>query len=173
MFSNLRQGSQIYILHKCASTPFVEQGSVEGTSNPMTGYYPTLPNMPVNISIRTGEKVTPYQNLPPNAEIAEVANNNTGEKVMIVCTKEALNTEVHSMRQASVDAINSVEWHKQRISACDTLLQQINPEEMLKAQQQQEISDLKAQVMQMSQMMSQLTSQLKENGASSSKKKGD
>ena len=166
MFSNQRQGSQLYILHKCAATPFVEMGSVENTTNLMTGYYPSLPNMPVNLSIRVGEKVTNYQNLPPNAEVADVTNN-TGETVTLACTKEAVTAEIQAMKQKSIDTINSVDFHKQRINTCEMLIQQLNPEEVEKAKQQQEISDLKAQIAQMSQMMAKMSEQLKGEETSS------
>lgn len=162
MFANLRQGSQLYILHKSAPTPFVEAGSVENTSNVMMGYYPSMPNMPINISVRTGEKVTPYQNLPPNAEVADATNNATGETITIACTKEALNAEIQALKQKSIDAINSVDWHKQRITACDNLLQQLNPEEKEKAQREQEMADMRKQMELMAKTIEQLNAKLGE-----------
>lgn len=167
MFSNLRQGSQLYILHKCASTPFIEMGSVESTSNVMMGYYPSLPNMPINISVRVGDKTTPYQGLPANAEVADVTNNATGETITIACTKEALNAEVQAMRQKSIDTINSVEYHKQRVGVCDMLLQQLNPEQAEKAQREKEMSEMRVQMAQMAQTIAQLNARLGGEGASS------
>lgn len=171
MFSNLRQGSQLYVLHKCASTPYIEMGSVDSTSN-MMGYYPIMPNMPVNISVRIGEKTTPYQNLPANAEVADVTNNTTGETVTVVCSKEALNAEMHNDRQKSIDAINSVDYHKQRVAAYDALINQMNPEVAEKQQRDQEMADMRSQMQQMAQTIAQLTNQLKGEGTSS-KKKGE
>lgn len=178
MFANLRQGSQLYVLHKCASTPFIEMGSVESTSNVMMGYYPSLPNMPINISVRVGDKVTPYQNLPANAEVADVTNNATGETITIACTKDALNTEVQAMRQKSIDSINSVEYHRQRISTCDALLQQLNPEQAEKAQREQEMQNMKSEMQEMRRQMAEqaeinkmLLAQLKGEKTSSKTKK--
>lgn len=153
MFSTLRQGSQLHILHKTA-TPYVEIGTIESVSNlPMIGYYPNMPTFPMDISVRVGEKVTTYQQIPANAESAEVTERTTGEQVFITCTKDVLNTEIQSMKQKSIDAINSVEYHKQRIKACDMLIGQLNPEVVEKQQQAQEISELKALVASMKQQM--------------------
>lgn len=170
MFSNLRQGSQIYLLHKSAPTPFIEVGSVESTSNVMVGYYPTMPNMPVNISVRVAEKVTPYQNLPPNADIADTTNN-TGETITLACSKEALNTEIQALKQKSIDTINSVDWHKQRIIACDNLLQQLNPEQAEKAKRDQEMEAMRKQMEQMAQTIAMLNNKLGEGTSSSKNKK--
>lgn len=170
MFANLRQGSQLYLLHKSAPTPFIESGSVESTTNIMMGYYPSMPNMPINISVRIGDKTTPYQNLPPNAEVADATNNATGETITIACTKEALNAEINALKQKSIDAINSVDWHKQRIIACDNLLQQLNPEEKEKAQREQEMLEMRKQMQQMAQTIAQLNAKLGE-GTSSTKRK--
>lgn len=180
MFSNLRQGSQLYVLHKSAATPFIEMGSVEA-QNQFGSYYQPM-GLPINLSIRIGDKVTPCPNLPPNAEIADVTNNTTGETITLACTKDVLNAEIQSMRQKSVDAIsvNTIEYHKHRISACDNILNQLNPEVAEKAAQVQEINTLKTQVSELTSNVSELLrankelmAQLKGEGTSSKDKKGD
>ena len=171
MFSNLRQGSQLHILHKSAN-PYVELGTIETVSNlPMYGYYPNLPAFPMDISVRVGEKVTTYQQLPSNAESAETTERTTGEQVFIACSKEVLNTELQSMRQKSCDTINSVPYHEQRIKSIDTLISQLNPEQAEKAQREKEMIEMRAQMQQMAETITQLTNQLKGEGASSSKEK--
>lgn len=182
MFSNLRQGSQLYVFHKCASTPYIEMGSVE-MQNQFGSFYQPM-GLPMNINIRIGDKVTPCPNLPPNAEIADVTNNQTGEVITLACTKEVLNAEIQNMRQKSVDAIsvNTIEYHKHRITALDTLLNQLNPEVAEKAAQAQEINTLKTQVTELTSNVSELLrankelmAQLKGEGTSSipKEKKGD
>ena len=112
--------------------------------------------MPMNISIRVGDKVTPVPNLPPNAEVADVTNNQTGETITLACSKDAINAELQSERQKSVDTINSVEYHRQRVSTIDALLNQLNPEVAEKAQQAQEINMLKTQMSDMANNMAEL-----------------
>lgn len=181
MFANLRQGSQLYIIHKSTPTPFVEVGSIESTSNVLMGYYPSMPNMPINISVRIGDKTTPYQNLPPNADVAEATNSTTGETVCIVCSKDALNLELQAMKQESIDHINAVPFHEQRKKSIEALIIQLNPEAREKAQREQEMAemrnqisqmaDMQSQIKQMSQTIVQLTNQLKEVGTSSTSNK--
>lgn len=146
MFSNLRQGNKLYILHK-ANRPFIEVGTVDSVNTfPVLGYYPGMPSMPIDISVRVGDKVTPYQHLPATMETADVIEKTTGEQVTIICTKEAANAEINALRQASIDIINSVDSHKLRIEACDALLTQLNPEDAEKAAQLAELNTLKAQM---------------------------
>lgn len=156
MFSNLKQGSQLYILHPDVAVPFVEVGIVESTNNaiPMV-YYPNLPTYPVDMTVKVGEKSIPLQRLPTNAESATVTAKD-GEKLIVACTKEAINNEVEMMKQKSIEVVNSVEYHKQRIVVCDNLIKQLNPEMAEKEAQQKEISDLKEQLSEMSKLLQEL-----------------
>lgn len=155
-FHNLRQGSQVFILHK-GLTPFYEVGTIENipTMQAMS-YYPNMPMMPLDITVRIGEKVIPYQHIPPTAESAKVTSQLSGEEVCIACSKESINTELEILMQQSVDAINSVDAHRQRIETCKSLLNQLNPEKVKEAQQIQEIDSLKSQLSDMKEMMEQL-----------------
>lgn len=159
MFSNLRQGSNVFVLHK-NNAPFVESGVVESVSNLSMFAYPSMPTIPVDLTIRIGEKVMTYRQLPASADSANVIAQGTGEEVVIACTKDAVNAEVQAMRQKSIDIINSKQYHEQRIAACDALLAQLNPEQVQQAKQQQKIQDLEGQVNSLTLMIEKLTSQL-------------
>lgn len=165
MFQNLRQGSQIYILHKTA-TPYLEMGTVETIPTyPIMSYYPQMPMMPMDITVRVGEKVTPYKQLPPSAESANVIAQSSGEEVCVACSKDGVNNELHLMMQKSVDAINSVEMHKQRIDTCKNILDQLNPEKVKEAQQAEELNSLRSQVTDLGKMVAELTAQLSRNNS--------
>ena len=160
MFQNLRQGSQLYILHK-TMTPYLEMGVVETMPQmPMMGYYQPM-MLPLDITVRVNDKVTPYKQLPPSAEVANVVEQTSGEEVCIACSKEAINSEVQILMQKSIDTINSVDMHKQRIEVCKNLLNQLNPDKVREAQQAQEINDLKGQLSAMQAQMAELTEQLR------------
>lgn len=166
-FQNLRQGSQVYILHK-GLNPFYEVGTVESIPSLQTmSYYQNLPMMPLDLSVRVGEKVIPYQHIPPTAESAKVTSQISGEEVCVACSKEAISAEVEMLIHQSVDTINSVDAHKQRIETCKNLLNQLNPEKLKEAQQAQEIESLKGQLADMKEMMEKL---LSEKNVSSFKK---
>lgn len=72
-----------------------------------------------------------------------------------------MNTEISSMRQKSLDIINSVEYHKKTIQDCELLLQRLNPEFAEQKQQKQEIDVLKTQVSEIMNGMKELMAQLK------------
>lgn len=156
MFANLKQGSQLYILHPSVSTPYVEVGIVETTTNaiPMV-YYPNLPTYPMDMTVKVGDKSIPLQRLPTNAESATVTASD-GESIIIACSKDAINNEVELMKQKSIEVVNSVEFHKSRIAACDNLIKQLNPEMAEKEAQAKEINDLKAQLSEMNKLLNEL-----------------
>lgn len=168
-FQSLRQGSQIFVLHK-GLNPFYEVGTIENISTLQTmSYYQNMPMLPIDLTVRIGEKVTPYQHIPPTAESAKVSSQLTGEEVCIACSKEAVSAEVEMLIHQSVDTINSVEAHKQRIDICRNLLEQLNPEKVKEAKQAQEIESLKGQLADMKSMVEQL---LKEKNVPSYPQKG-
>ena len=72
-----------------------------------------------------------------------------------------MNVEVNSMRQKSLDIINSVDRHKKIVQDCEVLLQRLNPEFAEQKQQKQEIDMLKTQVSEMMNGMKELMAQLK------------
>ena len=156
-FSQLRLNSPIYILHKDA-TPYVECGQVTNVSAPM----PQLGNLPnmgqplqytVDVTVRVGESVSSYQRIPAHAEVADFAGNGN---LFLSCSREGMNEEVQAMRQRSADVIASVDYHKGVIEVCDRMLQQLNPDAALKAQQQAEISDLKEKINSLMGMIAEL-----------------
>lgn len=146
MFSQLKQGSQLYILHGNVATPFVEVGIVENQVNAMQmAYYPSMPTFPLDFTVRVGERMIPLRRIPANAESATVVAED-GESITIACTKEAINNEVDLQQQKSIEAVNSVDFHKSRIMAFDNLRKQLNPEIAEKVAQQEEINSLKTQM---------------------------
>lgn len=171
MFSQLRQGSQVYLIHVTSAIPSVETGIVESIPNmPMLGYYPNLPAYPMDVTIRVADKSIPYKGINPNTEKAMATNPTTGEEVIVVSDREALNNALRELKQKSIDHINANPFHDQRIRAIDALMVQLNPEAAEKAQREQELTDLKGQVSDLTNLVKRLTSQLEAERTSSSSK---
>ena len=173
MFQQLRQGRQVYIVHTASATPTVETGMVESIPNiPMYGYMPNMPMYPMDVTIRVGDKSIPYKGINPSATTAKAANPTTMEEVIIACDKEALNEALRSLKQASIDHINAVPFHDQRMKSIDTLIVQLNPEQQERQQREQEMAEMRNQMQQMAQTIAQLNAKL---GAetSSKQKKGE
>ena len=160
MFSNLRTNSQIYMLHKGAS-PYVEVGQVVSVSQPQPKFPVTnfmVPQeMVVDIVVRVNDANITLSKLPANLDIADQGPDGN---VVITTSREAMNSEVDSLRQKSLGVINSMDYHKKIVQDCEVLLQRLNPEFADQKQQKQELDSLKAQVGELTQLIKQMTAGL-------------
>ena len=163
MFSNLRTNSQIYILHRDA-TPYIEIGQVVSVSQPRPRYqtnsYIAPQEQVVDLVVSINGNNITLQSLPANLDVADQGTINGS--LFIATQRDAMNTEINSMRQKSLDIINSVEQHKKVIQDCEVLLQRLNPEFAEQKQQKQEIDMLKTQMSEMMSGMKELMTQLKQ-----------
>lgn len=169
MFSNLRPNSQIYILHRDA-TPYIEIGQVVSVSQPRFKYQATNFLAPqeqvVDIVVSINGNNVNFQSLPANLDVADQGTLNGS--LFISTSKDTMNSEVNSMRQKSLDIINSIDYHKKVIQDCEILLQRLNPEFAEQKQQKQEIDILKTQVSEMMSGMKELMAQLKKENQTKS-----
>lgn len=148
MFQSLRQNSQIYIFHK-SNNPTLEIGYITNAPllKPKYQVSPILgqaQDMVVDLTAKVNNQIVNYTNIPAQLDIADSFNN--GESIVISDSRDAMNSEILSFQQKSIDAINSVDLHKQIIVGCDDILNKLNPEYAEKKQQQDEISTLKTQM---------------------------
>lgn len=162
MFSNLRQNSQIYILHR-DSTPYIEVGSVISVSQPKPKYqqnnFLAPQELVVDIIVNVNGNNVTLQKLPANLDVAD--QGTISGSLFISTSRESMNTEINAMRQKSLDIINSVDYHKKVIQDCEILLQRLNPEFAEQKQQKQEIDMLKSQMADIMGSMKELMAQLK------------
>ena len=163
MFQSLRQNSQIYIFHK-GNQPFLEVGTV--TNIPVTKPKYAIPQsftqgqeMIVDLAVKVNNQIVNYNGLPAMLDIADSYSN--GEAIVISDNREAMNAEILAYKQKSIDAINSIEQHKQIVPGCEEILNSLNPEYAEKKQQQNEISVLKTQMSEVSQNLAALTEMMK------------
>ena len=146
-FSNLRSGNQLYILHK-DSVPTIEIGKVISISQVSPKYGNVYsPEMVVDISANVNGQPTNFQKLPALGDIADFGNN-----IVLSCNKDAMSSEVLSMKQRSVELINSVELHQNIIKGCDEILTQLNPEIKEKQRQEEENKALRDELNQLKEM---------------------
>lgn len=166
MFSNLRTNSQIYILHRDA-TPYVEIGQVVSVSQPQPRYqvnnFMAPQELVVDIVVNINGNNVTLQKLPANLDIADQGTAEAG--VVITTSREAMNSEVDSLRQKSISILNSIDYHKKRVQDCELLLQRLNPEFAEQKQQKQEIDMLKSQMSEMMAGMKDLMAQLKKENS--------
>lgn len=156
-FQNLRTNHQIYILHK-DTIPTLEIGKVTSVSVPVPKYgnASMYNDLVLDITVDVDGKMTNFQKLPANTEIADFGNN-----IVIATSKEAMNSELISMKQRSLDIIGSVELHESVVQGCDEILQQINPEIAEKQRQEQENKQLREEINSLKEMFQEFLKQMK------------
>ena len=156
-FQNLRNNHQIYILHKDA-IPSLEIGKIVNVSVPVPKYgnNSMYNDLVLDITADVEGRATNFQKLPANSEIADFGNN-----VVVATSKDAMNSEVMSMKQRSLDIINSVEQHRSIIQGCDKILQLLNPEIAEKQRQEEENKALREEINSLKEMFSEFLNQFK------------
>lgn len=143
MFSALRQGSSFFILDK-TNVPKLKIGSVVSVSQPMPKYNNTYvpghnyTETVVDVVVKVNEEELKFEKLPSNLSIA-----NFGQSGIVVSeSKEAMNGEVESMFRNSKNIIESVQYHKDVLIACDEMMKELNPQLAKEKEQEQKIAML-------------------------------
>lgn len=142
-FNNLRAGNTVYVLRK--DVPSIEIGKVVSV---MPKYGNAL-DVVIDITTETSN----YQRLPANTDIADLGNN-----IVISCSKDAISNEIDYMKQTSLSIINSIEQHQNIVNSCEQMFKQLNPEI---AEQEEEKRQLRQEINQLKDMMSELLNSLK------------
>lgn len=158
MFQSLRQNSPIYIFHKI-DNPYLEIGTISSISLPKPKYavpatFNNTQEMCVDIVVKVNNNVVNYNNLPATLDIAD--SNSNGDNIVIASSKEAMNAEILSLKQKSIDELNRKEYNENVVRNCDKILADLNPEFAEKQAQKAEIDSLKLQMQEMSKNMQSL-----------------
>lgn len=162
MFQSVRPNSPIYVLHK-GDNPRLETGYVANQPIPKPKYQ--IPHtfgqqeMVVDLVVKLNEMTINLNAIPAQLDIADSYSN--GENIVISDSREAMNSEIISLKQKSIDLLNSVKYHESLINQYDKILSDFNPEVAEKQAQQQEIAQLRSQMDEMSKNMALLIEQLK------------
>ena len=156
-FQNLRNNHQIYILRKDV-TPILEIGKITNVSVPVPKYGNTsmYNDLVLDITADVDGKSTNFQKLPANSEIADFGNS-----LVVATSKDAMNSEVMSMKQRSLDILNSIEQHQSIIKGCDEILKILNPEIVEKQRQEEENKALREEINSLKEMFSEFLNQFK------------
>lgn len=128
MFSSLRQGSTVYILEK-GDKPELRIGQVVSVSNPVQKYTTATPGigfgmnseMVVDVKVKVDEQEYDFKQLGCTQSIGNYGN------AVVSDNREAMLSEVDSMRQISQHIIDTVDYHKEVVAACDGMIKVLNP----------------------------------------------
>lgn len=149
MFQSLRQSNIFYILEK-GEKPALKIGQVVSVSNPQPKYGQYVPGQAftqnvetvVDVTVKVGEESIEFKQLPANLAIANFGNNG----VVVSESREAMNAEVESMLRTSRQALESVPYHENVISSCDSILRELNPQFAKEKEQEEKIGALEQKV---------------------------
>lgn len=162
MFQSVRPNSPIYVFHK-GDNPRLETGYVVNQPIPKPKYQiPHTFGQPqeliVDLIVKIGDTTYNLNAIPAQLDISDSYSN--GENLVISDSRDAMNSEIISLKQKSIDVINSKPYHESLVTAYDKILTDFNPEMAEKQAQQQEIAELRNQMDKMSQNMALLIEQL-------------
>ena len=123
MFSALRQGAPLYILEK-GETPNIKIGQVESVTQPRPKYATYNPAVGINGNMETIVDITvkingdkkEYIGIPSNLSIHGYGD------IVISESRDAMISVVDGMLQSSQSIIDSIEYHKKMVTACEEML---------------------------------------------------
>ncbi|MCQ2349102.1 MAG: hypothetical protein MJZ98_01320 [Paludibacteraceae bacterium] len=157
MFSNVRIGTTIYVLHK--SEAKLEIGEVTYKTEPTPMYTNTYQSgimqpqkMYVDLDVRINGENVKFQKLQADATIAD------SNGMVVSESRDAILNEVLAMQKCSQSIIDSVEHHTEIVSRCNALVQELNPDAKRDAERAKEIVDLRSEVGELKNMLTQLLS---------------
>lgn len=111
----------------------------------------------VDITATFGTEQRNYKQLPSDLAIADFSKDG----VVISDNKDQMVNEVEALKKLSRRVIDEVDTHKRIYKECDKILADLDPEIKKKAQQAQEIENLKVQVGGISSQMNEILGLLK------------
>lgn len=166
MFSGLRQGSTLYILDK-STDPKVVTGYVQRinaphpiykTYNPAVSFGTNMQTV-VDIVVKIDNEEKEFIGVPSTGVI-----HSYGDYVLSE-TKENMIQEVDAMMQNSQNILDSVEQHKKNITACESILKQLNPVYAKEQQRDEAIDNISGRIDRMEDVLSRLESMLTKSNA--------
>ena len=136
----------------------MEIGKITHVSVPVPKYGTSsmYNDLVLDITAEVEGKTTNFQKLPATSEIADFGNN-----IVVATSKAAMSNEVSSLKQRSMDILNSVEQHQCIILGCDEILQVLNPEIAEKQRQEQENKALREEINSLKEMFSEFMNKFK------------
>ena len=160
MFSNLRQGSLVYILHKKNGLK-VSTGQIIETNatNFNNGYFPTQGNNLINIRVNVDGKEEPYGNIQGGLSVISYDNGN----IILADSQDIIVTEIQNAIKQSESRLASRDYDELIISTGKTALAELNPQYAENKKREEEIANIQQQINTMNDKFDKLISALSKN----------
>ncbi len=136
MFSALRQGSVVYILEK-GENPVLKVGQVVSITQPNYSNNFLMNGSTIDINVKVNNQNMDFKNVPSSQSVANYNN------AIITETKELMSNEVDNMLQSSRSIVDSVAYHNNIITSCESILKELNPRFAKEKERDEDINNLK------------------------------
>ena len=145
MFSALRQSGTVYILTK-GDTPALKTGVVQSVSSPVTKFGTQL--MPgqfqqdtvVDLTVKVGDELLTFKQIPSASVIATCGGAVVSE------SRDAMVAEVENMMRTSKEVLESVDYHRNALEACESIMCSLNPRLAEEKEQKVKIETLERKI---------------------------
>ena len=136
MFSALRQGSVVYILEK-GENPVLKVVQVVSITQPNYSSNFLMNGSTIDINVKVNNQNMDFKNVPSSQSVANYNN------AVITETKELMSNEVDNMLQSSRSIVDSVAYHNNIITSCESILKELNPRFAKEKERDEDINNLK------------------------------
>ena len=157
MFSALRQGSVVYILEK-GENPVLKVGQVVSITQPNYSSNFLMNGATIDINVKVNNQNMDFKNVPSSQSIANYNN------AIITETKELMSNEVDNMLQSSRSIVDSVAYHNNIITSCESILKELNPRFAKEKERDEDINNLKDKMGGIESKMDKILSLLQKDG---------
>ena len=157
MFSALRQGSVVYILEK-GENPVLKVGQVVSITQPNYGNNFLMNGSTIDINVKVNNQNMDFKNVPSSQSVANYNN------AIITATKELMSNEVDNMLQSSRSIVDSVTYHNNIITSCESILKELNPRFAKEKERDEDINNLKDKMGGIESKMDKILSLLQKDG---------
>ena len=128
MFQSVRPNSPIYLFHKGDNmkleTGYISSQPSVHPKNQMMQF--GQQEFVADIVVRVGNNTISLKGLPAQMDTSDTYID--GESIVVSTSREAINAEITSEKQKSINIINSKPYHEDRIVKLDAILSTLNPE---------------------------------------------
>ena len=157
MFSALRQGSVVYILEK-GENPVLKVGQVVSITQPNYSSNFLMNGSTIDINVKANNQNMDFKNVPSSQSVANYNN------AVITETKELMSNEVDNMLQSSRSIVDSVTYHNNIITSCESILKELNPRFAKEKERDEDINNLKDKMGGIESKMDKILSLLQKDG---------
>lgn len=143
LFKDLKSGYPVYFLDKTTTKYY--QGKVISVAAPrydntqLNGLSQHATSLVVDVTIEADGTTRTYT-IPETSTLTYAAN------IVLSTDKDGIIREVESIRATSEDILSQVETHKEKVTKCNTLLEELNPIFAEKRAQDKRIENIESEV---------------------------